>query len=513
MTPAISAVDHAIILPVLLPALTAAFLVLALRHHLRRQRIVSLAATGLLLALAIVLFALASDGTVRAYRLGDWPAPYGITLVLDRLSATMLLLTVVLAACVLIYASDGVDGRGRHFHPLFQFQLMGINGAFLTGDVFNLFVFFEVMLIASYGLMLHGGGPGRLRAGFQYVAINLLASAVFLVGVGLIYAVTGTLNMADLAVKVPQVPPADAALLKTGALLLFLVFATKAALVPLHWWLPATYAGTFAPAAALFMIMTKVGAYAIIRVYGLVFGAGAGPLALAAAPFVMPAALATLVVGTIGLVGSRTLRDLSAFAVIASMGTLLIAVGLFDVEGLSAGLYYLVHSTLAGAALFLIAGIVQEQRGAASDRLIPAPAMGGETLLGGLFFLAAIAIVGLPPLSGFIGKVMILQAVRTSAIWPWIWAAILGASLLTTFGFARAGSVLFWASGPVSERKPLPALPGLAAVMLLLAAIVGWALAAGPATQALSLAARQALDRNSYIEAVLPPGAPAAPEK
>ena len=190
------------------------------------------------------------------------------------------------------------------------------------------------------------------------------------------------------------------------------------------------------------------------------------------------------------------------------MGTLLIALGLFDVEGLSAGLYYLVHSTLAGAALFLIAGMVQEQRGAASDRLIPAPAMGGETLLAALFFLAAIALVGLPPLSGFIGKVMILEAVRTSAIWPWIWSAILGASLLMTFGFARAGSVLFWASGPVSEPKPVPALAGLAAVILLLAATIGWTLAAGPATQALGLTARQALDRDAYIQAVLPPATP-----
>lgn len=506
MTPAaLPALNHAIILAVLLPALTAAFLVLALRHHLRRQRVASLAATFLLLGLAIVLYTLASDGTVRAYQLGNWPAPFGITLVLDRLSATMLLLTAFLAACVGIYAAGGVDGRGRHFHPLFQFQLMGINGAFLTGDVFNLFVFFEVMLIASYGLMLHGGGPARLKAGFQYVAINLLASAVFLVAVGLIYAVTGTLSMADLALKVPQVPASDVAILKTGALLLFLVFATKAAFVPLHWWLPATYAGTSAPSAALFMIMTKVGAYAIIRVYGLVFGAGAGPVALAAAPFIIPAALATLVLGTIGLVGSRTLRDLSAFAVIASMGTLLVSIGLFDEAGLSAGLYYLVHSTLAGASLFLIAGAVLEQRGAASDRLIPAPAMGGETLLAGLFFLTAIALVGLPPLSGFLGKVMILEAVRASAIWPWIWAAILGASLLMTFGFARAGSVLFWSSGPVADPKPLPALPGLAAVLLLLAATVGWTLAAGPATRALTLTAQQALDWDAYINSVMPP--------
>ncbi|MEP9350459.1 monovalent cation/H+ antiporter subunit D [Xanthobacter sp. KR7-225] len=497
--------DQLMILPVLLPAMTAAFLVLALRHHLRRQRIVSIAATGLLVVLAAILFAQAADGTIRAYRLGDWPAPFGITLVLDRLSATMLLLTAVLALGVVLYAAGGVDGRGRHFHPLLQFQLMGINGAFLTGDVFNLFVFFEVMLIASYGLMLHGGGPVRLKAGFQYVAINLLASTVFLVAVGLIYAVTGTLSMADLAVKVPQVAAADAALLKTGALLLFLVFATKAALVPLHWWLPATYAGTSAPAAAMFMIMTKVGAYAIVRVYGLVFGADAGPLALAAAPFVLPAALATLVVGTVGLLGSRTLRDLSAFAVIASMGTLLIALGLFDAAGFAAGFYYLVHSTLAGGALFLVAGLVQEGRGAASDRLVPAPQMGAETLIGGLFFLAAIALVGLPPLSGFLGKVMILQAAQASSWWPFIWALILAASLVMTFGFARAGSVLFWASGPTTGERPPPPAAGLAAVVLLLALTVGWTLAAGPAMEALEATARQALDRAAYVGAVLGP--------
>lgn len=502
----IPAIDQLIILPAILPAMTAAFLVLALRHDLRRQRIVSIAVTVLLVGLATVLAAIAfSDGGVRAYQLGAWPAPFGISFVLDRLSATMLLLTAVLALCVVIFAAGGMDGRGRHFHPLFQFQLLGINGAFLTGDVFNLFVFFEVMLIASYGLMLHGGGPVRLKAGFHYVAINLLASTVFLVGVGLIYAVTGTLNIADLAVKVPQVAAADAGLLKAGAMLLFLVFATKAALVPLHWWLPSTYAGTSAPAAALFMIMTKVGAYAIIRVYGLAFGEGAGPLAHAAAPLVIPAALATLAVGTVGLLGSRTLRDLAAFAVIASMGTLLAVVGLFDEPGLAAGLYYLVHSTLAGAALFLIAGLVQEQRGGAGDRLSTAPAIANETLMGGLFLLTAIAMVGLPPLSGFIGKVMILQASRSAASWPWVWTFILAASLLMTFGFARAGSILFWASGPKGEdRPPMPA-PSLAAVLLLIGLVVGWTVAAGPAADTLQLTARQALDRQAYVGAVLGP--------
>ena len=501
--------NHWIIVPAILPALAAAFLILALRHDLNRQRMVSVAVTIMLLVVAIGLFMEASKGTTIAYELGNWPAPYGIVLVLDRLSATMLLLNAVLALAVLIYAISGWDSRGRHFHPLFQFQLLGINGAFLTGDVFNLFVFFEVMLIASYGLMLHGGGAPRLKAGFQYVTINIVSATLFLFAVGLIYAATGTLNMADLAMKVPQVAAADQAILKTGALLLFMVFATKAALVPLHWWLPATYSGAAAPVAALFMIMTKVGAYTILRVYGLIFGAEAGALAQVAAPFVLPAALATLVLGTIGLLGSRTLRDLAGFSVIASMGTLFIAVGLFDLAGTTAALYYLVHSTLAGAALFLLAGLIAERRGQWGDRLVPAPAIAGETVLGAMFLLAAIAMVGLPPLSGFLGKVIVMQAAGASPWWPGIWALILVCSLVMTVGFARAGSTLFWASGEPAKMQASdtgrPAQIGAVAVLLLLTA--AWTVAAGPAMQSLAATAEQALDRDAYVRAVLQPGA------
>ncbi|QIB33063.1 monovalent cation/H+ antiporter subunit D [Ancylobacter pratisalsi] len=497
-----------IIVPALLPAFTAAFLLLTLRHRPEAQRVVSLIATVLGLMVAIGLAVEAADGVPQAYRLGNWPAPFGIVLVLDRLSATMLVLTGVLGVCVALYAAADWDRRGQHFHPLLQFQLLGINGAFLTGDVFNLFVFFEVMLIASYGLMLHGGGRERLKAGFQYVAINLIASTLFLIGVGLIYSVTGTLNMADLAMKIPDVALADQGLLKAGALLLFLVFATKAALVPLHWWLPATYASTSPPAAAIFMIMTKVGAYAILRVYGLVFGAEAGAMAFVAAPFVLPAALATLLLGTIGLLGSRDLKSLSAFAIVASMGTLLIALGLFDVTGVSSALYYVVHSTLAGAALFLLAGLIADGRGVTEDRLVPAPAMHGEILIGGLYLLAAIAMVGLPPLSGFLGKVMILEATRVSSIWPWIWALILGTSLVMTLGFVRAGSTLFWSSRPPEETRAedLPAstqaVPVIA-VIILLALTGAWTAAAGPAMMWMEATARQSLDRDAYVEAVL----------
>lgn len=499
--------NHWIILPAVIPALTAAFMLLVLRFQIESQRVVSIFAIILLLAVDLVLLVQSADGVPLVYRLGNWEAPFGIVLVIDRLNATLLTLTGVLALCVVVFATGGADRAGRHFHPLFLFQLLGINGAFLTGDIFNLFVFFEVMLIASYGLMLHGGGAERLKAGFQYVAINLVASTLFLIGAGLIYAATGTLNMADLAVKAGEIGAGDQAILKAGALLLFLVFATKASLVPLHWWLPSTYASTSAPAAAIFMIMTKVGAYAILRVYGMVFGVDAGPLANVAVPFVLPAAAITLFIGALGVLGSHRLKSLAAFSVVASMGTLLLALGTFTATGVSAALYYLVHSTLAGAALFLIAGLVADRRGEAGDRLLPAPAIRNDLMIGGFYLLAAIGMAGLPPLSGFIGKVMILDALRASLAWPWLWALVLATSLLLTIGFVRAGSAIFWGTLPVPPEDrgdALPsAVPQLLAISALLAMTALWTLFGGPAAEWLNDTARQALDRDGYVEAVL----------
>jgi len=494
-----------IIAPTILPAMTAALLILAWRRDIHMQRLVSIASTLALLGIALFLYHFASDGETRAYGVGAWPAPYGIVLVLDRLSATMLLLAAALALAVLIYAVAGWDKRGRHFHALFHFQLLGLNGAFLTGDLFNLFVFFEVMLIASYGLMLHGGGDRRLRAGFQYVAINLIASTLFLIAVGLIYGITGTLNMADLAAKVPQVAADDQALLQTGALLLFLVFAIKAAFVPLHWWLPATYAAASAPVAALFAIMTKVGAYAIIRVYGTIFGANAGALADIATPWILPAALLTLVVGVIGLLASRRLLDLAAFNIVASMGMVLIAVSLFDVDGLTTALYYLVHSTLASAALFLIVDLVAERRGETLDALVPGNPISQGPILGALFLLTALAVIGLPPLSGFIGKLMVLDATYESPQAWLIWVLVLGASLVMTIAFARAGSIVFWktegrTTGPTWETARIEPI---VVVAFLVCASAALAVFAGPAVEAFHAAAEQALDPAGYVDAVL----------
>ena len=504
MTPADFTTDW-IIAPTILPAMTAALLILIWRGDIRTRRIVSILSTVALLGVALFLFGLAGDGEVRAYRVGAWPSPFGIVLVLDRLSATMLLLTAGLALAVLLYAVAEWDTRGRHFHALFHFQLLGLNGAFLTGDIFNLFVFFEVMLIASYGLLLHGASAKRLRTGFQYVAINLIASSLFLIAVGLIYGVTGTLNMADIAAKAPQVAEADQALLRTGALLLFMVFAIKAAFVPLHWWLPTTYAAACAPVGALFAIMTKVGAYAIIRVYGTVFGDEAGALAGVAIPWILPAAVVTLAVGTIGLLASRRLFDLAAFSIVASMGTLLIAIGMFDEDGLTTALYYLVHSTVASAALFLIVDLVSERRGETHDALVPTNPISQAPLIGALFFLTALAVIGLPPLSGFIGKLMVLDATYEAPHAWLVWGVILVASLLMTVSFGRAGSIVFWktegrTTGPTWATAPLVPIAVVAAMVLASALL---SVFAGPVTDAFQATAQQALDPTGYIDAVL----------
>ena len=503
---------HLITLPILLPAFVAALILLFRRHTLRVGRAVSLGSTATLLLAALYFVASASDGSVTSYALGNWPAPFGIVLVLDRLSALMLLLTAVLSLIVLwhVIATD-LDRRGWHFHSLFHFQLLGLNGAFLTGDLFNLFVFFEVLLIASYGLMLHGQGAERLKAGVQYVIINLVGSTIFLIAVGILYGVTGTLNMADMAMRVPELPPQDQGLLRAAAALLLSVFALKAALLPLHLWLPRTYANTSPPVAALFAIMTKVGVYSIIRVATLVFGADAGFAAWAPVEWMLPAALLTMVIGFAGLLAAYGLRDLAAFALIGSTGTLLVAVSLFDESALAAALYYLPHTTLAAAALFLITDSLQRRRLENGDSLVPGPRFVASEPLSVLFLLTAIAIVGLPPLSGFVGKLLSLEAAQPLPSAPGVWATILVTTFVGIIGLARAGSTLFWKSAAMGEG-PMPAarwqrtadLMPATAILLLLAVLT---VLAGPAMDYMEAAAGQLFDRASYVDAVLGAGA------
>ncbi len=496
---------HWIIAPVVLPVIMGGLIVLAMRHDLLLQRVFSVAATVGLLAISGALLYAASTEPPEVYFLGDWPAPFGIVLVLDRLAAIMLTLTALLALIVQLYAiGTGWDARGRHFHALFQFQLMGLSGAYLTGDAFNLFVFFEVLLIASYGLMIHGGGKARLRAGVQYIAFNLVGSTLFLFALATIYSVTGTLNMADIAQKLLTLPEGDAALLRVGAVLLMLVFAIKGALVPLQFWLPATYAFAPGPVAALFAIMTKVGAYAVIRTGTLIFPPTTPATGTLIADLLAPAALVTLALGAIGVLGATTLARQAAFAAIASMGTLFIAVAPFTPQGTTAALYYLLHSTLGGALLFLVVDLVADRRG--SDSTLKAlPPIANQGLLAALFFAAAIAMAGMPPISGFLGKLLVMDATRGPGM-ALIWTTILLASFVTILGFARAGSTVFWKSHETQPEDP-PRHMGeplaWTAVCALLAGLVLLTIFAGPVTDYLSATSFELYDRAAYISAVL----------
>jgi multicomponent K+:H+ antiporter subunit D len=485
----------------------AAIMILVARDLIGLARILSVATMAVLVVLAAGLFWHAAGGEITTYRLSNWPLPFGIVLVLDRLSALMLMLTMVLALVVVLYAiGSGWDRKGRHFHALIMFQVMGISGAFLTGDVFNLFVFFEVLLIASYGLAVHGGGERRLKAGVQYVVYNLLGSTLFLFALGTIYAVTGTLNMADLAQKVALMSPEDSALIRVAAMLLLLVFAVKASLVPLHFWLPASYAEAPAPVAALFAVMTKVGAYAILRVYVLIFGPDVAVTGGMAGDWLLPAALVTLAVGMVGVLGARSIGHLAAYAAIGSMGTLLIAIALFTPEATVAALYYMVHSTLAGAMLFLVADMVRRGR-AGEDRLVPGPVLAQHGMTGALFLFAAVAMAGLPPLSGFLGKLLVLDATAGDASVAVIWTVVLAGSLVAVVGFARAGSVLFWntSGGPVQDGAVGPL--AVTAVFALAAMVVALTLFAGPVTAFMGETAVQMFDVEGMIAATLPPEA------
>ncbi|WP_103257858.1 monovalent cation/H+ antiporter subunit D [Tabrizicola aquatica] len=488
--------SHWIIAPIVLPALVAAIMVTAFRGQLAAQRLLSLAAILGLNGIAWALLAAATQGP-EAYFLGDWPAPFGIVLVLDRLSALMVVLLAGLALPVVLYAiGSGWDAKGAHFHPLLQFLLMGIGGAFLTGDAFNLFVFFEVLLIASYGLMIHGGGGARTRAGVQYIAFNLIGSSLFLLALALIYAVTGTLNMADLAVKLPTLPEGDAALLRTAAVLLILVFAIKGALVPLQFWLPGTYANAPGVVAAMFAVMTKIGAYATLRAGTLIFPAdlpATGPLL---STLLQPAALVTLALGAAGVLGARTLPRLVAFGAIASMGTAFLAISAFTPQATTAALYYILHSTLATALMFLVADLVTRRR-AHAGLDAPAP-VAGSGPLAALFLVGAVAMVGMPPLSGFLGKLLVLDALRGQA--GLVWSVVLVSSFVMILGFSRAGSLVFWKGGPSPSPAPHEPL-ALAAAFALLAGLVGLTVFAGPVTDWLAATAETLYAPQGYIAA------------
>lgn len=498
-----NALSHLEVLPILIPLVAGVVCIMAGGRLRPLHRIVSIASALLLLGIAVMLAMRTGAGEYLIYRPGAWPAPYGIVLVADRLSSLMLVVTDIVAVAALIYASSGTDAKGRHFHSCFQLQLVGLHGAFLTGDMFNLFVFFEILLIASYCLLLFGGGERRTKAALHYVVLNLAGSALFLVGVGILYGVTGALNMADLSVRVALLPPGDAALVRGAGLLLLVVFGLKAAVMPLYFWLPNAYAAATAPVAAFFAIMTKVGVYCIVRVFTLIFGPFAGPAADTIVVWLLPIALVTQIFAFAGALAARDLRRMVGYLLVASVGTMLAGIGLFTRDGLSAGLYYLIHSTLTMAALFLIADLLARQRGTDATRLTSGARLLESGPIGTLYFIGAIAAVGLPPLAGFLGKAQILAAAPSAATGWWLWAITLSGSVIALLAVTRAGIVIFWhtsgdpvLAAPRSGGRMLPVI-GLCAALLALAVF------AGPVSSYTTAAAEQLLQPGGYVSSVL----------
>ncbi|HRO10302.1 monovalent cation/H+ antiporter subunit D [Amaricoccus sp.] len=533
--------EHLLIAPILLPLLAGALMLFY--EDRRAKRVISLVAAGLLPIIAFALLDRAeapSGGTeVRLYLLGDWPSPFAIVLVLDRLSALMLVVTSVLALPALVFAVAGWDRQGQHFHSLFQFLLMGLNGAFLTGDLFNLFVFFEVLLAASYGLMLHGSGPLRVRAGLHYIAINLAASLLFLIGVSLIYGVTGTLNMADLAVKAAALPEADRGLLRAGAAALGIAFLVKAAMWPLCFWLPITYMAAAPPVAAIFAIMSKVGVYAVLRVASLAFGAGAAHSAGLGAELLVAGGMATIAFGMFGVLASQGLGRLAGCSVLVSTGTFLAAIGMVLLGGgtpmLAGALYYMVSSSLALSALFLMADLIERNQGGVAAMLaVTAEAYGfGDeeldadeptaelalpgtmTVLGLCFGACALLLAGLPPLSGFVGKFALLSGMlnpgglgahdaTASPLALGFTALVIFSGLAALVALLRVGIQTFWV--PSEEEVPKVLLIEIAPILALLAVTLAITVEAQPVMRYMQATAAALHRPEVYVEGVL--GAP-----
>ncbi|QJR14812.1 monovalent cation/H+ antiporter subunit D [Usitatibacter palustris] len=507
---------HLPILPVLLPLATGAALLLLDARTSRMKAGVGLASVFVQLIAAVALLRLADAPAPTVYALGNWPAPFGIVLVADRLAAVMVLLTTLLGAAALVFSLARWHGTGR-FPALLQFLLMGLNGAFLTGDLFNLFVFFELLLVASYGLALHGSGVARVRASLHYIVVNLAASLLFLVGVSLIYGVTGTLNMAQLVERIPEVAVADRAILESGAAILAIAFLVKAAVWPLGFWLPATYAAASAPAAALFAILSKVGVYAVLRLYLLFFGGQAG------SELLFYGGIATGVFGAAGMLAAQGLGGVAASSLVVSSGTLLAAISRSDAGVTSGALFYLVGSTLGLAALFMLVELVQRARAPGADVLaVTGEAFGidndeepGEgsgpaipatmALLGVAFLGCTLQLAGMPPLPAFLAKVSMLSAVLapTPVEGPaWVLLALLLVTgLAALVALARAGVAIFWAEASAVPRVLLIELAPIAALLALCLALT---IAAGPAMRYFQDAADALHSPKAYVDAVLP---------
>jgi len=538
---------NSLVIAPLLVVLVTAVVSLGVRPYPRLRRWVSLAgAVGYAVAVALlveaVLLPLGGESAVLAYRVSNWPAPVGIVAVADALSVFMLAVAAAVVVPALVFSVLYVDEYGQDltYHPVYHFMLVGISGSFLTGDIFNLFVWFEVMLMSSYVLVVFYSGPEHTRAALQYVVLNLVGSALMLVAIGGLYATTGTLNMADMARTLANAPPGTFAPVLGLSAVLFAVFALKAGLVPFQFWVPAAYRAAPAPVAAVLAgAVKKVGVYAVIRLYFTVFAAAPMDVSLPGVavqgvtlvpsvtgdsvlafygPVLFVMATASIFFGGLAAVSRDTLDDLLSYSSIGQVGFIFLPLAVAATAagsvvgplarldgvaalGITAALVYTLNHALAKSTLFLASGTIREMTDTVQfDRL------GGLTerapVLSLSVFVAGIALVGIPPVVGFFGKFMIFEvALRAGSALAL--AVALGGAVLTVAYFTTAWNRGFWGvpgSGVESSpRMGLVAVVALGAV-LLLAVGIGF----DPVVRAAESAAQAALDRGGYVSAVEP---------
>jgi multicomponent Na+:H+ antiporter subunit D len=491
-------------LPILLPLGTAIALHL-LPQRRRLLRVIAFVGALLILGVAVAILVRVRSEGIQVLQIGSWPAPYGITLVADLFSAVMVVMVGIIGVAVTGSSFSGVDPRREAFgyHALIHVLLMGVSGAFLTGDIFNLYVWFEVMLIGSFVLMSLHRTRAQLHAAFTYVGLNLLASAFLLTAIGLLYGQAGTLNFADLARAWPErrTPGLDAAL----SMLFLTAFGIKAGLFPLFFWLPASYHTPPAAIGALLAgLLTKVGVYAMIRVFTLLFP---DPTASVYTALLVMSGV-TMVVGLIGALGQHDLRRVLSFNLVGHIGFTTVGLALWTPASLGGSILYVLHHMLVISTLFLVSGLFLRQRRTTDLRVL-----GGlyrtQPLVACLAMVPLFSLAGIPPLSGFLAKLAVVGPMIGQQQYA-LAAIALTVSLLTVLSMARVWEEAFWkpATDHAWEPAHRPRLGGaiLAPLALLVSLTIGFSVAAGPVYSLATRAAQQLLDRDEYVRAVLGEG-------
>lgn len=489
-----------LILPLLVPFLTAVAALLA-RNWRHGQHWLGVLGTMSLLSAALGLLSSVWRNGIQTAQIGGWPAPFGITLVADLFSAIMVVLVGLIGLAVAIYSLVTMDIEREAFgyYPLLHILLMGVSGAFLAGDLFNLYVWFEVMLIASFVLLALGGERAQLEGAIKYVTLNLMASAFFLAAVGILYGVAGTLNMADLAIQLSQV--SQPGLVTALALLFLIAFGIKAAVFPLFFWLPASYHTPPVAVSAVFAgLLTKVGVYALMRVFTLLFVDDVGYTHT----LILVIAGLTMVTGVLGAVAQNEFRRLLSFHIISQIGYLLMGLGLFTQAALAGAVFFMAHVVLAKSTLFLVSGAVHRLKGTYELKKLGGLYRTSPGLVI-LFLIPALSLAGIPPLSGFFAKLALVKAGLEAGQFAIVGVA-LGVSLLTLFSMIKIWNEAFWkpssANGqPASAGEQSPALLLPIAILAVLTVIGG--VAAGPLLTLATRAAEQLLNPTGYITIVL----------